>query len=99
MAAFLAVILAFPSVIYTVLLGVVLVYWLFVFIGALHINALGEGMGDGALEGHADGAIDGHLDGALEGSGHADGALEGHADGAADGHDVDVDVDGPPGGL
>ena len=75
--------LSFPSVVYTVLLGVVLVYWTFVMVGVIHI---GEGS-EGALEGHMDGAID-HL-----GGGHAEvGDIGGgHADVAGgDGGDVDI---------
>jgi hypothetical protein len=71
--------LSFPCVVYTVLLGVVLVYWLFVVVGAIHI---GEGS-DGALDGFdPEGAI-GASKGALEGA--AKGALQGHLDGMADG--------------
>jgi hypothetical protein len=70
--------LSFPCVVYTVLLGVVLVYWLFVVVGAVH---LGEGS-DGALDGFdPEGAI-GAGKGALEGA--AKGALQGHLDGMAD---------------
>jgi Protein of unknown function (DUF1449) len=70
--------LSFPCVVYTVLLGVVLVYWLFVVVGAVHI---GEGS-DGALDGFdPEGAI-GAGKGALEGA--AKGALQGHLDGMAD---------------
>src|SRR5450432_3621349 len=70
--------LSFPCVVYTVLLGVVLVYWLFVVVGAIHI---GEGS-DGALDGFdPEGAI-GAGKGALEGA--AKGALQGHLDGMAD---------------
>lgn len=72
--------LSFPSVVFTVLLGVVLVYWLFVMAGALHI---GEGS-DGALDGiDAHGAIAGASKGALEGA--AKGALEGAAKGVLEG--------------
>lgn len=72
--------LSFPSVVFTVLLGVVLIYWLFVMAGALHI---GEGS-DGALDGiDAHGAIAGASKGALEGA--AKGALEGAAKGVLEG--------------
>ena len=47
--------LSFPSVVFTVLLGVVLIYWSFVMVGVIHI---GEGS-EGALEGHIDGATKG----------------------------------------
>lgn len=97
MDAFLHSILAFPTVFFTVALGVVLVYWSLVFLGALDLDFLdmdvdldldldGDGVLEGALEGAADGAIDGvaeGLDGAAEG---LDGAAEG-LDGAADGLD------------
>ena len=70
LAHFLAVALSFPSVVYTVLLGIALVYWVFVMIGAAHLDLLGDGVADGA----GDGALDG-----IDGGGHADAA--GHADG------------------
>ncbi len=75
----LALAFSFPSVVYTVLLGVVLVYWLFVVVGAIN---LGDGSADGALDGFdPEGAI-GAGKGALEGA--AKGALQGHLDGMAD---------------
>ena len=92
MASLLALALAFPTVIFTVLLGVVLVYWLFVVLGAMHIDVLGSGA-DGAFEGaHIDvGGLDG---GSLDGMGaHADvGGFHGAdgADGAAGGDHVDI---------
>lgn len=43
--------LSFPGVVYTVLLGVVLVYWSFVVLGAIHL-------GDGSPDGHFDGMGD-----------------------------------------
>lgn len=63
--------LSFPSVVFTVLLGVVLVYWAFVMVGVIH---LGEGA-EGALDGHVDGATKGLLEGAVDhlGGGHAGG--------------------------
>jgi hypothetical protein len=71
--------LSFPGVVYTVLLGVVLVYWLFVVLGAID---LGDGSADGALDGFdPEGAI-GAAKGSLEGA--AKGALQGHFDGMAD---------------
>lgn len=71
--------LSFPSVVFTVLLGVVLVYWAFVMVGVIHI---GEGS-EGALDGHIDGATKGMLEGAVDhvGGGHADvGDLGGDGD-------------------
>jgi hypothetical protein len=59
--------LAFPAVVFTVLLGVVLVYWLLVIAGAAQLDALGEGAADGAI----DGALEGHGDGLADAPGHA----------------------------
>jgi hypothetical protein len=73
-----ALALSFPCVVYTVLLGVVLVYWLFVVVGALD---LGDGSTDGALGLDPEGAL-GASKGALEGA--TKGALQGHLDGLAD---------------
>lgn len=44
MTAVLTAAAAFPTVLYTVLLGIVVVYWLFVMLGALDTDALGEGI-------------------------------------------------------
>jgi len=81
--------LSFPSVVFTVLLGVVLIYWTFVMVGVIHI---GEGS-EGALDGHIDGATKGLMQGAVEhlGAGHAD--VGGHA-GAGHGDAGDLDADG-----
>jgi hypothetical protein len=79
--------LSFPSVVFTVLLGVVLIYWTFVMVGVIHI---GEGS-EGALDGHIDGATKGMLEGAVDhlGGGHADvGDI-----GGGDGGDFDLDAD------
>ena len=97
MAEFITGILAFPTVIFTVMLGFVLLYWCFVMFGAVDIDFLDSG-GDaveGLLEGGADGVADGILDGAADGVAHglldgaadgvADGLLDGAADGVADG--------------
>ena len=79
MEHFAALALSFPAVVYTVLLGVALVYWVFVMVGAAHVNLLGEGAADAA----ADAALEGVAKGALEGA--AKGVLEGAAKGALDG--------------
>jgi hypothetical protein len=78
MAQLLTVALTFPAVVYTMLLGIALVYWLFVILGAAHVNLLGDGVADGIADAAAEGAIDGVVKGALEGA--AKGALEGVAD-------------------
>lgn len=83
LATFLAVALSFPCVVYTVLLGISILYWGFVMVGAVHLDG-----GDGALDGAADGAADG-----IDGGGHADAG--GHADG---GHADGGDGDGGDGG-
>jgi hypothetical protein len=88
MGHFLEVALGFPAVVYTVLLGVALVYWIFVMVGAAHVNLLGEGAADAA----ADAAIDGVAKGALEGA--TKGLLEGaadHLEAGGDGGDVGGD--------
>lgn len=73
--------LSFPSVVFTVLLGVVLVYWAFVMVGVIHI---GEGS-EGALEGKLEGATKGLLEGAVDGH---------HAHLGDVGGDGDLDLDG-----
>ncbi|MBX3198760.1 MAG: glycine zipper family protein [Labilithrix sp.] len=78
MAPFLALALTFPAVVYTVLLGVALVYWVFVMVGAAHVNLLGDGAVDAAVDAAADVAIEGMAKGALEGA--TKGILEGAAD-------------------
>ncbi len=88
MEHFLSVALSLPSVIYSVLLGAALVYWLFVVIGAARVEVLG----DGAAEGAAKGLVDAVGDGAGHG-GHGEhgGGQDGH-------HDVD-DVHGILAGI
>src|SRR5688572_27369380 len=76
--------LSFPSVVFTVLLGVVLVYWAFVMVGVIHI---GEGS-EGALEGKLEGATKGLLEGAVDGAGHHHAELG----------DGDIDLDGDDSG-
>lgn len=77
----LALAISFPAVIFTVLLGVVLIYWVMVIVGAASVDALGDGAADAAIDGAAD-AVGGHdlgdvgHDGALDAA-HAHGALSG----------------------
>lgn len=78
--------LSFPTVVYTVLLGVSLVYWILVLVGAAKV----ELAGDGALDGAADLDFGGHheigdVGGAHDGVGH-------HDLGDAGGGDTDLDV-------
>src|SRR3954447_11110643 len=74
--------LSFPGVVYTVLLGVVLVYWLFVVLGAIN---LGDGSADGHFDGIGDHGADvgdvGHHGGDIADGG--DGADVGDGDGDA----------------
>lgn len=79
MAELLTIALTFPCVVYTVLLGAALVYWLFVILGAARIELLGDGVADGALDG-LDGGHAGHLD--VHHAGH-DGVDGGDGDGHA----------------
>lgn len=88
----------FPTVIFTVLLGLSLIYWLFVLVGAVDLDGGGaaeglEGAAKGALEGAAKGALEGAAKGVLEGGAKA--ALEGVADGV----DVPDGADAPEGGV
>lgn len=80
MDPFLHAIVQTPTIAFTVLVGISLVYWLFVIIGAVGIDML-----DGATEGAAGGIKGGAegIAGALKGAGDAVGSLKGAADAAA----------------
>ncbi|MBX3273683.1 MAG: DUF1449 family protein [Sandaracinaceae bacterium] len=82
MSEFLDIALSFPTVAFTGLLGLVLVYWLSVMFGAVDLDAFDPG---GALDG-AEG-VGGELDGAAEGAG----------EGAAEGADGSAEAGGPTG--
>ena len=87
MIAFLESLLALPTVVFTGALGLALLYWSLVFLGALDIEFLDFDVDvDGGLDGGLDG--DALVDGALEGA--AEGALDGGADGALDGDAASV---------
>ncbi len=94
MTELLAVLLSFPTVLFSGLTALSLIYWLFVVLGALDIDTLGgaAGASKGALEGAMKGALEGaHVDGAADGlADGVDGVHEGAADGAADGADLDA---------
>ncbi|MCB9797715.1 MAG: glycine zipper family protein [Alphaproteobacteria bacterium] len=81
MTEVLAVILSFPTVLFTGMLGLTLLYWVFVIFGAVDLDFL-DGGADGAIEGALEGGADGALDGAFDA---VDGAFDGAADGALDG--------------
>jgi len=95
LSEFLNAILAFPTVLYTILLGVVVCYWLFVLLGALDINLLGHADVDG--HGHVDLGAHGH-DVHVGGHGHDVPGHAGHAGHGHDGGDGDADAESP-GGL
>lgn len=82
MTEFLAAILAFPTVIFTIPLGVVVGYWLTVMVGAVGVDLLDGDIGDFALGAKA-GAIEGGVKGAVEGGAKA--AMEGGAKAALEG--------------
>lgn len=96
---------SFPTLFFTVLLGISLVYWVFVLVGAVDLEGGGaadglagagkgavEGAMKGAFEGAAKGVLEGGVKGVLEGKGAALEALDAKA-GAGDGFDV------PDGGV
>jgi hypothetical protein len=85
-------VVTFPGAMYSVLLGVVLLYWMSMLAGAVDLDLLG-----GAEHGGADGAADGAMH---DGVADAHGAHGGHdvdAGGDADGGDGDGDADGGDG--
>jgi hypothetical protein len=95
MTEFLEAILAFPTVLFTIPLGVVVGYWLTVMVGAVGIDLLDGDLGDfalGAKAGAAE-ALEGGVKGAMEGGAKA--ALEGGAKAALEGGgDVHASGDG-----
>ena len=102
MGDFATTVLNLPTVLFTAPLGLAILYWLFVVIGAVDLDVL-DGA-DGALDGAADGALDGAadgIDGLLDGADGIDG-LDGALDAldAADGLDGALDaLDGAEGAL
>jgi hypothetical protein len=76
----------FPTVIFTIGLGIALVYWLFVLIGALDLDVLGGGDAAAALKGA------GEAVGAAKGAGDALGAAKGA-------HMTKDGIDGVDGGF
>ena len=82
MTEFIHALFTYPSALYTGLMGIAILYWLFVIVGAVDIDLFGSG-----AEGALDGATEGATQGAIEGASHgvADGVADGLADGVADG--------------
>ena len=81
MEQFLQLALSFPTVIFSALLGLSLLYWMFVIVGAVDIDMFGGA--DGAAEGAAEGATEGGIEGIKEGI--AEGLKEGIAEGLKEG--------------
>ena len=80
MTEFLSAILSVPTVVFTVLLLVVVLYWLMVIVGAIGVDVLHFGEAAGAkLEGMVNGAVEGKIEGVLGDA--ASGAVEGHTEG------------------
>jgi hypothetical protein len=100
MGEMLAVLLSFPTILFTGLLSLTVFYWLFVIVGALDTDALGAADGAGhGMEGAVKGALEGAMKGGLEGA--ADAVGHGHV-GHGHGHgdaDLDLDVEGADAGL
>jgi hypothetical protein len=89
--------LQFPTVVFTIALGIVLVYWLFVLIGALDIDLFGGDVDvdvSGAAKGIGDVLTGGAKGGAEAFHAGGDAGVDAGADGGAD---ADGDLDG--GGL
>ena len=80
MNEFLSAILSSPTVVFTVLLIVIVLYWLMVIVGAIGVDVLhvGEAAG-GKIEGMLDGAVEGKIEGVLDGA--VDGAVSGKVEG------------------
>jgi len=98
MNEFLSAILSFPTVVFTVLLIVIVLYWLMVIVGAIGIDVLHVGEVAGAkIEGMVGGAVDGAVEGKIEGV--LDGAVDGAVDGKVDGVTGKLEAVGGGGGF
>lgn len=76
MTEFFSIILSVPTVVFTVLLLVIVLYWLMVIVGAIGVDILNVGEAAGAkIEGMVSGAVEGKIEGVL------DGAVEGKVEG------------------
>lgn len=87
-ADFLTELSQLPTGIFTVLMGLVVLYWLLFLVGSLDLDFLGGADGiDGALDGATEGAVEGAIEGATEGAAEAaaEAAAEGAAEAAAEG--------------
>ncbi|HXV65508.1 MAG TPA: hypothetical protein VEK15_32730 [Vicinamibacteria bacterium] len=94
MLAFLTTVLSFPTVVFTVLLGLTLLYWLVVIAGAVDLDFLDGVVGLDGAEAALDGALE-HVDGALDSLDRAaDVAAEPLETASGTVDEVDVDGDG-----
>ena len=80
MSEFLAITLSYPTVVFTIMLGVVFVYWTLVIVGALGIDVLdmdidADGVAEGAAQGVAEAAAEGASEGLVEGVAASHGAF------------------------
>ena len=93
MAAFFQACLAWPTALFSLLLVVVILYWLFVIIGALDVDMFdfdADGLFEGAAEGGAEAAAEGAFEGAAEAAG--EGAAEGIGDAAGEAAEASTGV-------
>lgn len=91
MAEFLEAAFSFPTAVFSVLLGLMLLYWLTVILGALDLDSLDSLMGLEGAEGGAEGALEG-----LEGAEGADAAGAEGAEGASEGLFDRLGISGVP---
>lgn len=96
MTEFLTAILSFPTVVFTLMLIIIVMYWLMVIVGAIGVDILhiGEAAG-GKIEGMLGGAVEGKIEGVVGGA--IEGKIEGVVDGAASGK-IEAAVAGAGGG-
>jgi hypothetical protein len=88
---------ALPTVLFTVLLSLSVVYWGLVVAGAVDLDG-SDGAAEGSLKGVTEGALKGATEGALKGA--AEGALKGAAEGVLDSTDgAHGPTHGPPDGA
>ena len=82
MEQFLAAAFTMPTAIFSVLLGLAILYWLLVVLGLFDLGIF-EGLFEGSVEGAVEGLAEGMVEGVAEGM--AEGVAEGVADGLAEG--------------
>ncbi|NUP06900.1 MAG: glycine zipper family protein [Polyangiaceae bacterium] len=84
MTEVLGVLFSFPSVVFTLMSTIALLYWLLVIVGAADIDSFG-GAKEGLMEGAVKGAVEGLAGAAKGGAEAAVGAMKGGAEGIAGG--------------